>query len=99
MQENGEEVAFNAQDGVIEVLNNKAIILLEKVIEINGNHEETQSDAEEAKDPPGCAGEPAQCFRYDVIEVTAAFGEIEVFERDHFWCIFHSGDRKGLTPV
>ncbi|MEM6344895.1 MAG: ATP synthase F1 subunit epsilon [Bacteroidota bacterium] len=33
VQENGEEVAFNAQDGVIEVLNNKAIILLEKVIE------------------------------------------------------------------
>ena len=33
VQENGEEAAFNAQDGVIEVLNNKAIILLEKVIE------------------------------------------------------------------
>jgi len=33
VQESGEEVAFNAEDGVIEVLNNKAIILLEKVIE------------------------------------------------------------------
>ncbi|MFK7923375.1 MAG: ATP synthase F1 subunit epsilon [Bacteroidia bacterium] len=33
VQEDGEEVAFVAQDGVIEVLNNKAIILLEKVIE------------------------------------------------------------------
>lgn len=33
VQEDGEEVAFIAQDGVIEVLNNKAIILLEKVLD------------------------------------------------------------------
>ncbi|MEL6593923.1 MAG: ATP synthase F1 subunit epsilon [Bacteroidota bacterium] len=33
VQENGEEMSFNAQDGVIEVMKNKAIILLEKVIE------------------------------------------------------------------
>ncbi|MEL6675491.1 MAG: ATP synthase F1 subunit epsilon [Bacteroidota bacterium] len=32
-KEDGEEVVFNTEDGVMEVLNNKAIILVERVIE------------------------------------------------------------------
>ncbi len=33
IQENGEEEILKAQDGVIEVLNNKAIILLERILQ------------------------------------------------------------------
>ena len=33
IKENDEELVFYAQDGVIEVLNNKAIILLEKLLD------------------------------------------------------------------
>ncbi|GAB4415004.1 MAG: ATP synthase F1 subunit epsilon [Bacteroidia bacterium] len=33
VQENGETLTYNTRDGVIEVLKNKAIILVEKVIE------------------------------------------------------------------
>lgn len=32
VQENGEELVYNAQDGVIEVLNNKTIILVERLL-------------------------------------------------------------------
>ena len=32
-KQNGEEVTYNTEDGVVEVMNNKAIILVEKIHE------------------------------------------------------------------
>ena len=33
VEENGNELTYNTQDGVVEVLNNKAIVLVERILD------------------------------------------------------------------
>ncbi|MEL6731515.1 MAG: ATP synthase F1 subunit epsilon [Bacteroidota bacterium] len=33
VEENGNEITYNAQDGVVEVLKNKAIVLVERILD------------------------------------------------------------------